>query len=430
MSSKPIIGLLIASLGLLLGSCDQNVQTTNPTFPNGGLLRIADPVPQAGLDQLAGIFKTTTGSDLIGSDAVTKTTTGVFSMFYDVESGYAVFGAGCLDDGARLVLEGYWRYGLTSRSGLIRLDVQPAAAAAQLCKGETLDSRADLSLTGLYSDEDEVPKLPLTIKFEKDLIPWKGKFLVAGHHGACQNFTDCGASINSIETMRLMPAMGADVAELDVRTTKEGTPILYHDGTFTASMAVGRYCIGKVEEFSLASIRANCRLIHGEQVPTLEEALKAAVDETDLRGVWLDTKTANAVETEIALVKKYNDYAVSKGRQFIAVLGIPTEEVRTAFLNSSAHEGTPCLLEYDHTLVVPTGCFVWGPTWTAGPQPAAVHDIQNQNKATVFWTVNGTDYVNLFLNESLPNGFVTDRPPHVFYLYQKHGQVPNGGFNL
>jgi hypothetical protein len=433
MSSKRIIGLFVAGFGLLLGSCDQLVQTTNPTFPNGGLLRIAEPAPQGALDQLQGIFTTTTGSDLIGEDAVTKTSPGVLSLFHAVESGYAVLNGGCLkadDDSVRLVLEGYWRYALTSRSGLIRLEVQPTALAAQLCKGETVDNRAELSLTGLYSNTDEVPSLPLAVKFQKDLIDWKGKFLVAGHHGACPNFTDCGASINSIETMRLMPAVGADVAELDVRTTKDGVAILYHDGSFTSSMTVGRYCVGKVPDFSMASIRANCRLVHGEQIPTLEEALRAAVDETGLRGMWLDTKTATAVESEIALVKKYNDYAVSKGRQFVAVLGIPTEEVRQAFLNSPAHEGTPCLLEYDPTLVVPTGCFVWGPTWTAGPQATAVHDVQNQNKAVVFWTVNGTDYVNLFLDDSLPNGFVTDRPSHVFYLYQKHGRVPNGGFNL
>jgi hypothetical protein len=55
--------------------------------------------------------------------------------------------------------------------------------------------------------------------------------------------------------------------------------------------------------------------------------------------------------------------------------------------------------------------------------------LQAQNKATIFWTVNGTDYVDLFLRESNPNGFVTDRPSHVFYQYQMRGVVPAGGFN-
>jgi glycerophosphoryl diester phosphodiesterase len=434
MSSKPITCLLVASLGLWLGSCDQSVTTVNPTFPNGGLLRFATPAPQGALDQLQGIFETGSGSDLIGHHAVTKTSPGVFSLFHDVEAGYAVMQGGCLDEddagaGIRLVLEGYWRHGLTSRAGLIRLEVQPDALAEQLCNGETLVSRTGLVLTGLYGEADDAPKLPISVGFQKNLIDYIGKFLVAGHHGACPNFSDCGASINSIETMRLMPALGADVAELDVRMTKDGVAVLFHDPSFTSSMVVGRYCNGALTHFSMDAIRANCRLIHGEQLPTLEEALKAAVDETGLRGMWLDTKVADAIPSEIALVKKYNDYAKSKGRTFLAVVGIPTEAVLDAWKAAPDHEGTPCLLEYDPTLVIPNGCFVWGPTWTAGPRADDVHMLQAQNKATIFWTVNGTDYVDLFLRESNPNGFVTDRPSHVFYQYQMRGVVPAGGFN-
>jgi glycerophosphoryl diester phosphodiesterase len=431
MSSKPTIWLLVVSLGCSLGACDQLIQTTNPRFANGGLLRNADRAPQGALDQLAGIFTTSSGSDLIGPDAVTKTTANVLSIFYPMEAGYAVLEGGCLqeDAGVRLVLEGYWRYALTSRSGLVRLDVQPASIAAQLCKGETLSSRAELSLNGLYGEEDEAPRLPLHVKFKKDLIQYLGKFLVAGHHGACPNYSDCGASINSIETMRLMPAVGADVAEVDVRLSKDGVPFLFHDPGFSASMVQGRYCNGTVTSFSMAAIQANCRLIHGEEVPTLEDALRAAVDETALRGVWLDTKDAAAIPSEIALVKKYNAYAASKGREFLAVVGLPTEDVTDAWLHSADREGAPCLLEYDPNIVASSGCFVWGPTWTAGPRPEDVAKIQKQGLATIFWTVNGVDYLNLFLNESAPNGFVTDRPSQAFYQYQMHGKVPEGGFN-
>jgi Glycerophosphoryl diester phosphodiesterase family len=418
----------LVCLGLVLGACDQVIETTNPAFPNGGLLRSAERAPQSALDQLGAVVTTVNGSDLLGPDAVTKSTKGVLSLFYPIEDGYAVMEGGCLNGGERLVLEGYWRYGLTSRSGLIRFDVQPAELATRLCAGETLESRTELSLAGLYGDEDAVPSLPVSVKFKRDLIEYYGKFLVAGHHGACPNFSDCGASINSIETMRLMPGMGADVAEVDVRITKDGVPILYHDPSFTSSMAVGRYCLGKVTDFSMAAIRANCRLVHGEEVPTLEDALRAAVDETDLRGVWLDTKDANAVESSIALVKKYNAYAVEKGRRFLAVVGLPTELVTETWQASPDREGAPCLLEYDPKLVKPNGCSVWGPTWTAGPRTADVAYVQDEGLATIFWTVNGTDYINLFLSESLPNGFVTDRPGQVFYHYQMRGEVPKGGF--
>lgn len=432
MFSEHMTWRFLVCFGWLLGSCDQVIEVTNPTFPNGGLLRSAAPAPQSAIDQLGAVVTTTSGSDLLGPDAVTKSTSRTLSMFFPVEDGYVVMQAGCLEDGARLILEGYWRYGLTSRSGLIRLDVQPAELATQLCNGETLADRANLSLAGLYGHEDEVPSLPVSVKWKRDLIEYYGKFLAAGHHGACQNFSDCGASINSIETMRLMPGMGADVAEVDTRVTKDGVVILYHDPSFTSSQAVGRYCLGKVTEFSMDAIRANCRLVHGEEVPTLEDALRAAVDETDLRGVWLDTKDAAGIPESIRLVRKYNEYAVSKGRQFVAVVGLPTEAVTEVWQAQPAsdREGIPCLLEYDPKLVAENGCFVWGPTWTAGPRPDDVAYVQAQDNATIFWTVNGTDYINLFLSESLPNGFVTDRPGQVFYHYQMRGEVPKGGFSL
>ncbi|HKP61455.1 MAG TPA: glycerophosphodiester phosphodiesterase family protein [Polyangiales bacterium] len=432
MSSRPTTWLLLLSLGCALGGCDELIKTTNPRFANGGLLRTAERAPQAALDQLQGIFDTVEGSDLIGSDAVTKTSANTFSIFYSTEAGYIVLEAGCLEqeDGMRLVLEGYWRYALTSRAGLVRLDVQPATLAAQLCKGETPTDKSKLQLTGLYGNEDHAPIIPLTLKYKKDLIPYIGKFLVAGHHGACPNYSDCGASINSIETMRLMPGVGADVAEVDVRVTKDGVPILYHDPFFGSSMTEGRYCNGKIVDLTWAGIQANCRLTYGEEVPTLDDALRAAVEETGLRGVWLDIKDSAAIPQSMKLVQKYNAYAKEKGRSFVAVVGLPTEDCTTAWLAQpeADRQATPCLLEYDPNIVKSTGCFVWGPTWTAGPRPTDVHNVQNQGLAAIFWTVNGVDYTQLFLEESLPNGFVSDRPSQAFYLYQMNGKVPMGGF--
>ena len=432
MPSKRNIWQLFACVGALLCACDQDVLTTNPTFPNGGLLRNSTPVKQEALDQLQGLFTTINGSDLIGSDAVVKTTPNVLSIFYEVEAGYVVLNTGCVaqeDGGARLVLEGYWRYALTSRSGLMRLEVQPAEVATQLCNGETLSSKDHLSLVGKYGDEDDVPSLPVGVSFKRNLTEYIGKFYVAGHHGACQNYTDCGASINSIETMQLMPALGADVAEVDVRISKDGVPFLYHDPSFTDSQSVGRYCHGKVREMSWAAIQANCRLTHGEQVPSLEDALRMAVDASALRGVWLDTKDPEVVDEEVALAKKYNEYAKSKGRNLTVVVGIPNEMALDAWKAVKDKEGVPCLLEWDPELVIPNGCRVWGPTWTAGPRASDVAKLQQQGIPTIFWTVNGEDYLNLFLEESLPNGFISDRPAQAFYYYQKYDRVPNGGFS-
>jgi glycerophosphoryl diester phosphodiesterase len=87
---------------------------------------------------------------------------------------------------------------------------------------------------------------------------------------------------------------GADYIEVDVRTTADGKLILMHDGM------VDRTTNGKgaVKDMTFAQIRALD--VHGEKVPTFDEALERARGKI---GVYVDSKQLSAADLVAALEK-------------------------------------------------------------------------------------------------------------------------------
>ena len=120
--------------------------------------------------------------------------------------------------------------------------------------------------------------------------------LVAAHRGAhIENFE------NSIESIHHAIALGVDIVELDVRTTKDGYLVLMHD-SYIDRTTTGK---GKVEELTLAELRTykltgDYGRVSEETIPTFEEALN------EIKGKIMfdiDMKTDN-VEGMVALVEK------------------------------------------------------------------------------------------------------------------------------
>ncbi|RYY52062.1 MAG: glycerophosphodiester phosphodiesterase family protein, partial [Chitinophagaceae bacterium] len=96
--------------------------------------------------------------------------------------------------------------------------------------------------------------------------------MVAAHRSDWRN-----APENSIPALRNAIAMGADIAELDLKRTKDGVLIIMHDKTIDRTTA-GK---GKPEDYTYAEIR-NLRLRNGlgrvttEEIPTFEDYLDIA----------------------------------------------------------------------------------------------------------------------------------------------------------
>ncbi|MCK7516839.1 MAG: hypothetical protein MZV64_03520 [Ignavibacteriales bacterium] len=102
------------------------------------------------------------------------------------------------------------------------------------------------------------------------------------------------------------PIMGATGIEIDVKRTRDGQLIVFHDDTFSPRTVKGAYLLGSVEDYDLNQIKAFGQLINGETIPTLSEALRAVIDRTKLSLVWLDLKDASNVDETIRIQKRGN----------------------------------------------------------------------------------------------------------------------------
>ena len=431
-----ILGFALAAV-CALSSCEQVQGVSIPMFPDGGLLRTGTALTRDQLYGFEGMFSVVHGSSLFGPETSVRTSPGTISLLTDKNNGYAVLGGACLPDG-RVVVEGYWQYPTESQAGLMRLFVDQPDTAAALCAGDAPPPTTDLSLSGTYSDNDDFPTVPFSVRWNRELKPWRGRFFTIAHHGGCEATDFCGASPNSLETLRLAERVGCNAAEVDVRMTKDGVPVLFHDPTLSHTLVKGLFCNGAVADLTLAELRGSCTMAYGETIPTLEEGLEMMVNETEYEGTYLDEKTpdgvlpsARAAAAILADLKARNENDdPTDDRHFAPIIGIPTAEVLDAWhtakatLQAEGIEVPPCLIEYDPNLVISEGCVAWGPTWTLGPQPDNVQKVRAAGARTFFWTLNQSDFVKEFLTEGQPDGILTGRAAMVFHLYQELGITP------
>jgi hypothetical protein len=51
--------------------------------------------------------------------------------------------------------------------------------------------------------------------------------------------------------------------------------------------------------------------------------------------------------------------------------------------------------------------------------------LQGEKKTVVFWTIDETPFVDLFLTQAKPNGLLSDRTGLVFQRFQLLGTLPD-----
>lgn len=396
-------------------------KVSHPTFAGGGMLNDAAPMPQVSLESLAAMYTVGEGGDRFGPDVATKASPGTLSIFANDHDAVAVLRAGCLTEGSRAVFEGTWRYANAVNTGLMRLVVD-GILAGQLCAGLPLD--APPVLAGNVGDRDAEPDEPVTFSFLRPLTASNGRFFIISHRGGCRSDDECGASENSVEIVRMAESFGADAVEVDVHLTRDGVPIIYHDGEFSPRLTEGAYCKGPVSEFTLDHVRALCRLKQGEQVPTLTEMLTAIIDETSLKGVWLDVKTVASLDPTIAVVEQMQAYAAGKGRPIGIVIGLYTSDMVDAYIVRERPADLNCLVELDPSDLRSTKCQVWAPQWTRGPMANKVRTVQTRGKGVCYWTLDEREYIDIVLKDSPPNGIVTNRPGLVYHRFHSVGVDP------
>lgn len=85
--------------------------------------------------------------------------------------------------------------------------------------------------------------------------------------------------MNTIGAFENALKSGADIIEMDLRISKDGVPIVYHDAEFDSN----NHCSGKVSDHTAADIKANCRFLwsrnevsNNQTPPFFEDVLRWA----------------------------------------------------------------------------------------------------------------------------------------------------------
>jgi glycerophosphoryl diester phosphodiesterase len=172
--------------------------------------------------------------------------------------------------------------------------------------------------------------------------------------------------------------------------------------------------LGKVEKYDLAQIQSLGKLLNGEKIPTLKDALTAVVDNTGLSMVWLDVKDPTSVAQVVELQKEMKVYAAGRGRDSLSILlGIPSQEVLDAYMPFQEDSDALVELEAQTALDLPR-CRVWAPVWTRNISDADVAAMHARGKRVFTWTVDLRESILMYLNKV--DGILSNYPTMVAAL--------------
>lgn len=392
-------------ISLFTLSCVSELQPV--VFPSiDYVAELANATPLDGTRRaiVGGVYLVEEGKGRLG-DTVAVRFDGLRFTIYAVRNVTFVGGAGGAQ-GDSAIFIGTWRAVTGPEAGRLDLVAPADEGGKELVEGK--GSGKGLVLQG---------KLQLAASSEnirlKKLGQIKGRlrgFQIIAHRGGGRNSERLGRSENSIPMMLLASVLGSTGIEIDIHMTKERIPIVFHDPTFTARTVPSPYVIGNVENYTLTQMRVAARLVNGETIPTLREALKAVIDSTLLTLVWLDNKAPLVVDSVILIQKEMQDYAKTRGRDVRILFGIPADDILTAYENSPLKGTVPVLCELDVDVVRRVNAEVWAPRFTAGTQDALVAEMQKEGRQVYVWTLDDEDFIRRFLQADVFDGVLTNYP--------------------
>ena len=173
--------------------------------------------------------------------------------------------------------------------------------------------------------------------------------------------------------------------------------------------------VGPIEEYTYDQLQAVVRLIHGERIPTLQQALDAVVYRTSLRVVWLDSKPSISLKLLQQIQSEYLAKAAAIGRRLEIYIGLPSQEKVDEFLALPNHAQTPSLCELSPDIARQVNARVWAPRWTLGTQNDLVAQVQSEGRLAFVWTLDVPDYVAEFISTGRFDAILSNYPSIVAY---------------
>ncbi len=409
---------------ILFSSCKKDY---NSPVPNVSGWDLFDNSPKEYLNHnsrlaMEAVYKLTKGNNEFG-DLVAlkwsfviekKDTTFHLSGFFGKDIAYFIC-EGKISNGT-ILLNGYWRKMVSVATGVIRLTIHPGEGASMLLSANPFSGIDLITIDGLYGNGQETPNIPINFIYSRKLNN-SNNFIIMSHRSGGRTSDLLPFSENSIGIIKKTAEFGSTGIEIDVRLTKDGVPILYHDNTLNTREVQKSGLLGPIENYTFEQLSTFVRLKDGEKIPTLRDALKTVVFQTPLSFVWLDTKYTGSIIEVRAIQKEYLEIAAAAGRQLEIVIGLPTDDAYNEFLKLPQYQSVPSLSEQSPELVQNINARVWAPRFTLGTQNELVKQVHAKGKLAFVWTLDVPGYIQRFINEGHFDAILSNYPSCVAYYY-------------
>ena len=415
--------LFIAFVLLLFCSCRKRYEAPVPNLDwDQYNSAAAIPLKNATGRKIESVYTIEDANDVFGSDAALKwsytingtDTTYQLSFFCQKDITYFICEGKHID--STILLNGYWRRMVGTETGKARLTIAANAGGAKLLRNTPLTSNDEVIISGTYGISDAVPETPIRFSRTRPLNTSKPLEIVA-HRGGGRSADLLPASENSVEIIKLASRFGATGIEIDVRMTSDGVPILFHDATLNERLIIKNGMIGPIENYSYAQLSNLIKLINGERIPTLREALNTMLYNTPLHYVWLDTKFSGSIQQVRDMQVEFLQKAAAIGRNINITIGIPDKDVLANFKKLPDYRNIPSVNELTPDDVQEVNSSIWGPRFTLGLQNEEVNIAHSVGRRVFVWTLDTPDNIREYLYNGQFDGILTNYPSAVAYYY-------------
>lgn len=413
----------IVAVCCLVASCNSELRIIVPdTELLAPTLQGTSTIPNQARRLLEGVYVVSQGNARFGDTVILKHDRESLSIFCQKNSTYMVCRSGMKD--SSILYAGYWRNAQSPQTGLCTLEIHKNDGAREILRSTR---PATLTIRGAVGGSDALPSEPLVLQYVRPLYErikekTNGKFWIIAHRGGGRNSDRLPFSENSTELIKFAGKLGANGVEIDVRLTRDGVPVLYHDENLNTRLINGEYMVGAIGNYTYGQLQELCRLKNGERIPTLDDVLRTVVDSTSLTAVWLDIKEAAEVEMIIPMQKKYIEraqllQAAGKRDSLEIFFGLASDEIYQAFVAHPEHASVPSICELSVRQTQEANSKVFAPRWTLGTLQSEVSRLHAENRRAFVWTLDQPEFIVQFLNEGDYDGILTNYPTVVAYNY-------------
>lgn len=399
-------------------------ELTAPPVANDTNLAGTTALPFTGgatINAMEGIYKLSSGSEDLGSRFVCKVSKYKVSFFSNSNGIFIILKYGYKASDGSIQFSGFWRYSESKSQGNIQFSISAADGAAGLLAGVV----ANMKLQGTFNG-----KLA-TLQYEKDFSTYakNNPIMIFAHHGV-QTYSDPPFMENSHDVILYGGDYGVNGLELDVRMTKDNVPILIHDPTINIRLTQKGPLFGYWDQYGFSFISNYVKLLDGQRVPSVEQALNTFVDSTTLKYVWLDMKGNEDVFKYLEPVVRnaYARAAATPGRGPVQIFaGLPASSVIDELNKQPTYKGgnpaysysasLPTLAEETLDKAIATGSQYFGPRYTMGLLLDDVQRAHEKGIKVISWTLNSKAIISNYLQNGNFDGFITDYPAYIIYEF-------------